>query len=160
MDRRQFLGRSLGGLAATGTRAVPAGAGPRRPAEGDRGAGGETLYNGIRLPAHWPPRLGGVPREPAPPHYLPPPPTVIPIDVGRQLFVDDFLVAETTLRRTFHAAKYHASSPVLKPDQEWEKEGGPMAMVFSDGVWYDPKDRLFKMWYMGGQTRSTCHATS
>ena len=23
-------------------------------------------------------------------------------------------------------------------------------MVFSDGVWYDPKDRLFKMWYMGG----------
>ena len=25
-----------------------------------------------------------------------------------------------------------------------------MAMVFSDGVWYDPKDRLFKMWYMGG----------
>jgi hypothetical protein len=30
-----------------------------------------------------------------------------------------------------------------------------MAMVFSDGVWYDPKDRLFKMWYMGGQTRAT-----
>ena len=29
----------------------------------------------------------------------------------------------------------------------------PMAMVFSDGVWYDPKDRLFKMWYMGGQGR-------
>ena len=67
MDRRQFLGRSLGGLAATGTRAVPAGAGPRRPVEGDRGAGGETLYNGIRLPAAWPPRLGDVPRDPVDP---------------------------------------------------------------------------------------------
>src|SRR5262245_27081611 len=33
-------------------------------------------------------------------------------------------------------------------------------MVFSDGVWYDPKDRLFKMWYMGGLTRATCYATS
>jgi hypothetical protein len=33
-------------------------------------------------------------------------------------------------------------------------------MVFSDGVWYDPKERLFKMWYMGGLTRATCYATS
>jgi hypothetical protein len=33
-------------------------------------------------------------------------------------------------------------------------------MVFSDGVWYDPHDRLFKMWYMGGILRSTCYATS
>jgi hypothetical protein len=86
--------------------------------------------------------------------YLEKPPAVIPIDVGRQLFVDDFHIAETTLTRTYHAAKYHASAPVLKHDQPWEQEGGPMAMVFSAGVWYDPKDRLFKMWYMGGQTRA------
>ena len=33
-------------------------------------------------------------------------------------------------------------------------------MVFSDGVWYDPSDRLFKMWYMGGYCASTCYATS
>src|SRR4029077_6628387 len=46
---------------------------------------------------------------------------------------------------------------VLKPDQTWEQENGPMAMVFSDGVWYDPADRLFKMWYRGGQTRSPGH---
>src|SRR5204863_239850 len=49
---------------------------------------------------------------------------------------------------------------ILKPDQPWEQEGGPAAMVFSDGVWYDPADRLFKMWYMGGLTRATCLATS
>ena len=120
---------------------------------------GELLYNGIRLPSPWPPRRT-YSLEPMPLPYLDKPPAVIPIDVGRQLFVDDFLIAETTLTRTYHAAKYHAATPVLKPDQPWEQEGGPTAMVFSDGVWYDPKDRLFKMWYMGGHTRATCYATS
>jgi hypothetical protein len=33
-------------------------------------------------------------------------------------------------------------------------------MVFSDGVFYDPRDRVFKMWYMGGYGTSTCLATS
>jgi hypothetical protein len=75
------------------------------------------------------------------------PPSVIPIDVGRQLFVDDFLVERTTLQRTHHRPSYYARNPVLT--------GG---MVFSDGVWYDPHDRVFKMWYMtkGG----TAYATS
>ena len=36
----------------------------------------------------------------------------------------------------------------------------PAAMVFSDGVFYDPKDRLFKMWYMAGYGGVTCLATS
>ena len=49
----------------------------------------------------------------------------------------------------------------MRPDREWEtdKEGG-VAMSFSDGVWVDPKDKLFKMWYMGGYGASTCYATS
>ena len=34
------------------------------------------------------------------PPYLKSPPAVIPIDVGRQLFVDDFLIEQTTLTRT------------------------------------------------------------
>ncbi len=122
---------------------------------------GETLYNGIKLPAAWPPRSPDLAKDLETPAYLSSPPAVIPIDVGRQLFVDDFLVAETTLTRTHHVATYHPSSPVLKPDREWEmdKDGG-VAMVFSDGVWYDPKDRLFKMWYLGGPQRATCYATS
>jgi hypothetical protein len=118
------------------------------------------LYNGIRLPSPWPPRLAGFKREPVTPPYLDSPPDVIPIDVGRQLFVDDFLIEKTTLKRKFHLTTFHPDTPVLKPDKPWEKEGGPTAMVFSDGVWYDPKDRLFKMWYMGGLTRATCFATS
>jgi len=127
-------------------------------------ASDKKLYNGIVLPEQWPPVSGKLTREPMSPPYLASPPAVIPIDVGRQLFVDDFLIEQTTLKRKFHLAKYHPSSPVLKPDKPWEigppKRPAPTAMVFSDGVWYDPQDSLFKMWYMGGYVRSTCYATS
>ena len=121
---------------------------------------GRTLYNGIQLPEPWPPRYGDVTAEPMPVPYLASPPAVIPIDVGRQLFVDDFLIASTTLKRTYHQAKYVAENPVLKPDRPHEMPGGATAMVFSDGVWYDPKDRLFKMWYMAGYTSNVAYAVS
>ena len=122
---------------------------------------GETLYNGIHLTSPWPPKVEALTFEPMSVPYLEAPPEVIPIDVGRQLFVDDFLIEQTTLRRTFHQTKYHPASPILKPDQPWEQEGlTPAAMVFSDGVWYDPQECLFKMWYMGGLFCSTCYATS
>ena len=121
----------------------------------------ETLYNGIELPSLWPPRAETLTLEPMTCPYLVSPPEVIPIDVGRQLFVDNFLIEHTTLRRTFHAAQYLPGNPVLVPDKPWEQEGGhPAAMVFSDGVWYDPQGQTFEMWYMGGYGRSTCYATS
>ena len=129
-------------------------------AMGQRQAG-QTLYNGIHLPPLWPPRIDSLTLDPpAAPPYLISPPAVIPIDNGRQLFVDDFLIEHTALRRTYHIAEYHPASPVVRPDRPWEQEDGPTAMVFSDGVWYDPKDHVFKMWYMGGYCRSTCYATS
>ena len=59
---------------------------------------------------------------------------------------------------------------MLRPTTRWEKydeyaertqtRSNPAAMVFSDGVFYDPKDRLFKMWYMGGYSQNTCYAVS
>ncbi len=123
--------------------------------------GGQLLYNGIQLPKQWPPSFERLTREPMPVPYLKQPPEVIPIDVGRQLFVDDFLIQQTTLKRTFHEARYHPANPVLKADRPWEQQGrAPAAMVFSDGVWYDPQEKLFKMWYMGGYVQSTCYATS
>jgi hypothetical protein len=99
------------------------------------------------------------------PPYLASPPSIIPIDLGRQLFVDDFLVEETTLTRTYYLANYYPNNPVLKPDQPWEAQmdgpkAGPMAMPFSGGVFYDPQDRLFKIWYMGSYSRYLCYATS
>lgn len=131
------------------------------PVPADTQPAGEILYNGIRLSAAWPPRPATLTREPMSLPYLDSPPAVIPIDVGRQLFIDDFLIEHTTLRRTFHAARYIDGNPVLKPDKPWETTGrNPMAMVFSDGVWFDPADHLFKMWYMGGESAGTCYATS
>jgi len=128
---------------------------------------GQTLHNGIRLSRPWPPQTGELTREPlATPPYLQKPPAVIPIDTGRQLFVDDFLIEETTLKRTYHLAEYQPANPVLKPDKPWEtktESGGqpaPTAMVFSDGVWYDPQDHLFKLWYMAGYCDGTAYATS
>jgi hypothetical protein len=125
---------------------------------------GEVLYNGIVLPDAWPPQRPAQEfknREPQPVPYLKTPPAVIPIDVGRQLFVDDFLVESTTLKREFHLAEMHPANPVLKPDTPAETDGKmPMAMVFSDGVWFDPKDQLFKMWYMAGYGKQTALATS
>ena len=41
-----------------------------------------------------------------------------------------------------------------------EQERGWFAAPFSGGAWYDPADRLFKMWYAGGFLASTCYATS
>src|SRR4029453_4439189 len=36
----------------------------------------------------------------------------------------------------------------------------PTAMVFSDGVFFDPADRLFKLWYMAGYQQHTAIAFS
>jgi len=126
---------------------------------------GEVLYNGIVLPEVWPPRRsieelrrGGV--MPVP--YLKSPPAVIPIDVGRQLFVDDFLIEATTLQRTFHPTQSWEGNPVLRPDKRWEKiyQNPQTSMAFSDGVWWDPRDRIFKMWYMAASFGCTAYATS
>jgi hypothetical protein len=125
-------------------------------------SGGEVLYNGIRLPDVWPPRPATFARhEPITPPYLLDPPDVIPIDVGRQLFVDDFLVESTTLEREFHQPEWSSDTPILEPERPWELHNGqPFAAPFSDGVWWDPRERLFKMWYMGGNAVFFCYATS
>ncbi len=71
------------------------------------------------------------------PPYIVSPPEVIPIDVGRQLFVDDFIIEEASLKRSFHSAEYYSGNPVFDD------------IPYSDGIWYDPRDNLFKMWYSG-----------
>jgi len=162
MDRRTFL--KLTSVGAAGA-AMPFGSSVEAATPS-----GTTLYNGIRLADPWPPRHRTFASTPVTPPYLVDPPAVIPIDLGRQLFVDDFLIEETTLTRTFHRAEYFHGNPILRPTTAWEKfdEGAvrtktrsnPAAMVFSDGVFFDPKDRVFKMWYMGGYGQHTCYATS
>jgi hypothetical protein len=156
--RRTFLRQLAGGLTVCRSPILAQGAPP------------STLHNGITLGRPWPPDWRFPSEHPALPPYLASPPRVIPIDVGRQLFVDDFLIEETTLVRQFHAPIYHTANPIVRPDMPWEQRDevadrtgtlpNPAAMVFSDGVFYDPRDRLFKMWYMGGYAMATCLATS
>lgn len=161
-SRRDFLkAATVGALTTTGLTGREAwGQTPTR----------EVLYNGIRLGSPWPPDNRYFSPDPITPPYLADPPAVIPIDVGRQLFVDDFLIEESSLARTFHKAQYHPGNPVLRPETKWEyrdeyadrteTKPNPAAMPFSDGVFFDPTDQLFKMWYMGGYNQNTCLALS
>jgi hypothetical protein len=122
---------------------------------------GELLYNGVRLPAVWPPerfRVESV--EPMPVPYLDHPPKVIPIDVGRQLLVDDFLVENTDLNRTFHRAQKFAGNPVFKPETNDEVARGGTVYLGHGGVFFDPADKLFKMFYTAGWRGPLALATS
>jgi hypothetical protein len=125
----------------------------------------ETLPNGITLPVEWPPRTGDPKsREVRPVPYLQTPPAVIPIDVGRQLFVDDFLIAETTLARTFHQPTKYAANPVLKPTSPDEigPDDGQRAVCYlgHGGVFYDSAAKLFRMWYTADWRGGLAMATS
>ncbi|MDD4756462.1 MAG: hypothetical protein PHG29_10320 [Prolixibacteraceae bacterium] len=124
---------------------------------------GQVLYNGIRLPEIWPPAdIDPDSYEPMPVPWIDSPPEVIPVDLGRQLFVDDFLIENTTLKRAFHkAVKYHGN-PVLKPETKLElgDYGQPVACPKDGGVWWDPDDKIFKMWYEAGWIGTMAYATS
>ena len=124
---------------------------------------GERLCNGIVLPEEWPPQTID-PHDTAPMDvpYLDCPPKVIPIDIGRQLFVDDFLVATNTLTRVFHIPQKYAGNPVLKPETDLELHGekNDAAVPKSGGVWWDPAEKVFKMWYEAGWIGTICYATS
>ncbi len=127
------------------------------------GTEGELLYNGIKLPAGWPPRnMNPDSWDPMPLPYLTNRPEIVNIDTGRQLFIDDFLIEFTNLKRLFHQPVKYQGNPVLKPETESEKNRGfcPVAAPFSDGVFYDPKDNLFKLWYMSGWFDGTALACS
>ena len=131
----------------------------------------QTLCNGISLPKVWPPRYEEptVAKEMDVP-YLRNKPKVIPINVGRQLFVDSFLVAKTNLKMVFHQPNFYPLNPILKADKKWEltPEGFEYAAPFSDGIWYDEKDGKYKMWYLAGaglinkrhHSLYTCYAES
>ncbi|MCB1203917.1 MAG: hypothetical protein KDN18_06635, partial [Verrucomicrobiae bacterium] len=130
---------------------------------------GEVLYNGIVLPETWPPEhFDPKSAEPMPVPYLDSPPEVIPIDKGRQLFVDDFLIESTDLKRAFHQAKKFEGNPVFKAETERELapstsgELGEEATVFTGqgGMFWDPAENLFKLFYVAGWRGPLSLATS
>ena len=180
-ERRAFLKLAAGG--AIGAAAAGAAYALKDPARGlyldltrphfgspiENPIGREVLYNGSERPSPWPPFRRELDRDVSFPPYLTRPPDVIPIDVGRQLFVDEFLIEECELDRASHAASYIEGNPVLQPATLWERKPeeqrpgvapSPTAMPFSDGVWFDPESHQLKMWYTGGYNGRTCLAVS
>lgn len=130
---------------------------------------GQVLYNGIQLPDKWPPsNLSAASTDPMPVPYLKNPPAVIDIDIGRQLFVDDFLVENTTMSRAWHSAKQYAGNPVLAPSTDAElnrtksSDGSQEAVCYlgTGGVFWNPAQSLFNMWYVAGWRGGLALATS
>jgi hypothetical protein len=122
---------------------------------------GRLLYNGIRLPETWPPdHLDPKSLEPMAVPYLEQPPEVIPIHVGRQLFVDDFLIQQTDLSRSYHAAERYAGNPVYQPESDEELRRNGTVYLGHGGVFFDPADQLFKMFYTAGWRGPLAMATS
>ena len=127
-----------------------------------------TLSNGVEISNVWPPNTNKeTERKAMPVPYLQNRQKIVPINVGRQLFVDNFLVESTNLKSVYHTPKYSDYNPVLEPDKEWESNSaGPAAAPFSDGIWFDEKDQKFKMWYLAGASNKdknsfyTCYAES
>ena len=126
----------------------------------------ERLYNNIELAVDPEDRedMGAYGDSPLPVPYLKNPPAIINAEIGRQLFVDDFLIESTTMVRTWHKAMKDPRSPVMKPETPLElglpHKTCPMAAPFSGGVWYDGSDGLFKMWYCAGWFDGTGYAYS
>ena len=116
----------------------------------------EKLYNNILLPDDFASRPSDASHVP----YLEHPPEVIDVTVGRQLLVDNFLIAETDLKTVYHRAVKYEGNPVLKAEKPWEIEQSPVACPKSGGVWYDEQVRKFKMWYEGGWLHNLCYAES
>ncbi len=106
------------------------------------------LYNGIYLPEVWPPQdiskdFKTVVEAP----YLKDianggmHPEVVNIDVGRQLFVDNFLIESTNLQSVYHKPTLYENNPILTPSVAYGfhfKHGG---------VWYDEEKGIIEMWY-------------
>ncbi len=160
-----------GALAARVSSAAAAAAPPPPPCPG------ELLYNGICLPVVWPPKDTVLSRDPADPPYLAAPPKVINITLGRQLFVDTFLLdpnatqavhaanaaasaghantaagtATVAARIEYYAPTYDAHNPVVAATEPWECSANvteAFASAFSGGIWFDSSDSLFKLWFV------------
>ena len=119
------------------------------------------LYNGIQLPDQWPPRTGNPNSlEPMVVPYLINPPQVIPINVGRQLFVDNFLIESTDMQRVYHQAVKYEHNPVFKPEYASELKRLGVVHLGQGGIFYDPREKVFKMFYTAGWRGPFSLATS
>ena len=69
------------------------------------------------------------------------------IDCGRQLFVDDYLIAATNgvVRHWYRPVKRGA--PVLRPTAEDGTRVAGCTVATDGGLWWDPTIRRYRLWY-------------
>lgn len=121
---------------------------------------GKLIYNSVRLPEKWPPDFSSKSDEPAKIPYLENPPKTIRIDVGRQLFADDFLVEKTRgIKMEFQYPRKYAGNPLLNPETELERRGNPVAALSGSILW-NPDKRIFEMWHEAGHLKNLAHVYS
>ncbi len=124
--------------------------------------GEKRLYNGIVIPEDFRFEADNLRGDRAPIPYLLSSeeggyrPNVVNIDVGRQLFVDDFLISSTTLERVWHQAKTRRS-PIFSERDTGVGNGTPAT---SGGLWYDETAELYRLWYGIGYGRTVGYAES
>lgn len=126
-----------------------------------------ALYNGIVIPENYvfasDPENGNAVTVPyllsqAEGGYAP---EVINIDRGRQLFIDDFLIESTNLKRTYYSAVKNEANPVFFPETQAELTATtPSVAATSGGIWYDMEEHIYKMWYEAGFNNRLAYATS
>jgi len=82
-----------------------------------------------------------------------------PIEVGRwrQLFVDDYVVAEMAgVQRVLNPVVKHADNPLIVSDRPWE---GVYVYLYGT-VLYDEAEKVYKMWYTSWRPGIVCYAVS
>ena len=75
----------------------------------------------------------------------------VKIDSSRQLFVDDYLLAQTNaVKREVHQPSLHPANPLIIPDQPWEirQDKGRQSVTFPF-VHLDQTTGKWRMWYRG-----------
>ena len=124
----------------------------------------DALYNGIVLPDVWPPKnmVQSSDAVMAVPWLDKMHPGTVKIDVGRQLFVDDFLVSSTTLERKHHKPVKYSGNPILTAETDLEKPSSHFkgAVTKDGGIWWEPKKNAFMMWYEAGWLHTMAYAES
>ena len=71
----------------------------------------------------------------------------INIDGGRQLFVDDFLIAATNGVVRHWNVPTKASAPVLRPTSERDGRIAGCTVATNGGLWWDPTRGTYRLWY-------------
>lgn len=120
------------------------------------------LYNNLRLSDVWPPENKEETLDkPLNVPYKNSRPEVVNISIGRQLFVDDFLIEKNNLKREFHQPVI-MDQPIFEPKTPLELNDGycSCACPFSDGIFYDDRNKKFKMWYQAGWFDAVGYAES